>query len=101
MGQLGSAAMPQPVTVTPEEREAIERVSNNSLYLLRCSCECNFVQGVRGAPIIIITNYVNIVLQLEAMGFDRALVLEVYFACNKNEELAANYLLDHMHEFEE
>ncbi|XP_050224896.1 ubiquitin receptor RAD23d-like [Mercurialis annua] len=62
MGQL-AAAMPQAVTVTPEEREAIER--------------------------------------LEAMGFDRALVLEVYFACNKNEELAANYLLDHMHEFED
>jgi UV excision repair protein RAD23 len=39
--------------------------------------------------------------QLEAMGFDRAIVLEVYFACNKNEELAANYLLDHMHEFDE
>ncbi|KAE9454360.1 hypothetical protein C3L33_13736, partial [Rhododendron williamsianum] len=38
---------------------------------------------------------------LEAMGFDRALVLEVFFACNKNEELAANYLLDHMHEFDE
>ncbi|KAJ0230794.1 Ubiquitin receptor RAD23d [Hirschfeldia incana] len=57
------AAMPQAVTVTPEEREAIER--------------------------------------LEAMGFDRAMVLEVFFACNKNEELAANYLLDHMHEFEE
>ncbi|KAK9074493.1 hypothetical protein SSX86_007091 [Deinandra increscens subsp. villosa] len=61
-GQL-AAGMPQSVTVTPEEREAIER--------------------------------------LEAMGFDRALVLEVFFACNKNEELAANYLLDHMHEFEE
>ncbi|RWR79625.1 ubiquitin receptor RAD23c [Cinnamomum micranthum f. kanehirae] len=60
--QLASA-MPQSVTVTPEEREAIER--------------------------------------LEAMGFDRAIVLEVFFACNKNEELAANYLLDHMHEFEE
>lgn len=39
--------------------------------------------------------------QLEAMGFDRAMVLEVFFACNKNEELAANYLLDHMHEFED
>ncbi|KAJ7000584.1 hypothetical protein NC653_011143 [Populus alba x Populus x berolinensis] len=62
LGQLASA-MPQAVTVTPEEREAIER--------------------------------------LEAMGFERAIVLEVYFACNKNEELAANYLLDHMHEFDE
>ncbi|XP_027359779.1 ubiquitin receptor RAD23c-like isoform X2 [Abrus precatorius] len=60
LGQL-AGAMPQAVTVTPEERQAIER--------------------------------------LEAMGFDRATVLEVYFACNKNEELAANYLLDHMHEF--
>ncbi|XP_068661901.1 ubiquitin receptor RAD23c-like [Aristolochia californica] len=62
LGQLASS-MPQAVTVTPEERAAIER--------------------------------------LEAMGFDRALVLEVFFACNKNEELAANYLLDHSHEFEE
>ncbi|XP_037491960.1 ubiquitin receptor RAD23c [Jatropha curcas] len=62
-GLTMASAMPQAVTVTPEEREAIER--------------------------------------LEAMGFDRAIVLEVFFACNKNEELAANYLLDHMHEFEE
>ncbi|XP_075105992.1 ubiquitin receptor RAD23d [Nicotiana tabacum] len=62
LGQM-AGAISQAVTVTPEEREAIER--------------------------------------LEAMGFDRALVLEVYFACNKNEELAANYLLDHMHEFDE
>ncbi|PIA39712.1 hypothetical protein AQUCO_02600276v1 [Aquilegia coerulea] len=62
LGQL-AAAMPQAVTVTPEEREAIER--------------------------------------LEAMGFDRGIVLEVYFACNKNEELAANYLLDHINEFAE
>lgn len=37
--------------------------------------------------------------RLEAMGFDRSTVLEVYFACNKNEELTANYLLDYMHEF--
>ncbi|KAL2456255.1 Ubiquitin receptor RAD23c [Forsythia ovata] len=62
LGQLAEA-MPQAITVTPEEREAIER--------------------------------------LEAMGFERALVLEVFFACNKDEELAANYLLDHIHEFEE
>ncbi|TMW90785.1 hypothetical protein EJD97_015208 [Solanum chilense] len=62
LGQL-AAAMPQAISVTPEEREAIER--------------------------------------LEQMGFDHDLVLEVFFACNKNEELAANYLLDHIHEFEE
>ncbi|KAJ4842989.1 Ubiquitin receptor RAD23c [Turnera subulata] len=62
LGQLASL-MPQAVSVTAEEREAIER--------------------------------------LEAMGFDRAIVLEVFFACNKNEELAANYLLDHAHEFDE
>ncbi|XP_057423297.1 ubiquitin receptor RAD23c-like isoform X2 [Lotus japonicus] len=62
LGQL-AGGIPQAITVTPEERQAIER--------------------------------------LEAMGFDRAIVLEVFFACNKNEELAANYLLDHMHEFDE
>ncbi|XVE53308.1 hypothetical protein DITRI_Ditri02bG0193700 [Diplodiscus trichospermus] len=62
LGQLAEA-MPQAVQVTPEEREAIER--------------------------------------LEAMGFDRATVLQVFFACNKNEELAANYLLDHMNDFED
>ncbi|XP_022150605.1 ubiquitin receptor RAD23d-like [Momordica charantia] len=61
LGQLADA-MPQAITVTPEEREAIQR--------------------------------------LEELGFDRALVVEVFFACNKNEEMAANYLLDHIHEFE-
>ncbi|XP_072992179.1 ubiquitin receptor RAD23d isoform X2 [Typha latifolia] len=62
LGQLADA-VPQALTVTPEEREAIDR--------------------------------------LEAMGFEQSLVLEVFFACNKDEELAANYLLDHMHEFED
>lgn len=62
LGQLGDA-MPQTLAVTPEEREAIER--------------------------------------LEAMGFDRATVIQVFFACNKNEELAANYLLDHMNDLED
>jgi len=37
-------------------------------------------------------------LQLEDMGFDRDLVLDVFFACDKNEDLTANYLLDHQND---
>ena len=76
------AALPagaQPISVTEEEREAIERVSIPSSFKLT----------------------VLILSKLCRLGFDRDMVIQAYFACDKNEELAANFLFDQPDEGDE
>lgn len=54
-----------------------------------------------GAPGGVPSNYIQVTQEEKAaidrlaeLGFDKQLAIEAFFACDKNEEMAANYLFD-------
>lgn len=89
--------MPHAINVTPAEQEAIQRVCTFFLFCIWAVSDNNSVLCSLTSRLIVFFSY----LQLEAMGFDRALVIEAFLACDRNEELAANYLLENAGDFED
>ncbi|KAK7374926.1 hypothetical protein VNO80_08369 [Phaseolus coccineus] len=89
----------------PRLLQAFQELPDDSLDLINKPLEDENVRS-QLAPMmpeaVSFTPEENAAIQrLQDMGFDQDLVLDVFFACDKNEDLAANYLLDHQNEFED
>jgi len=93
--QLGQSN-PELMEVISSNPEAFVRLLEDGMGEEQQGGENNPLNGA--IPIQISQEEAEAITRLEALGFERSLVIEAYFACDKNEELAANYLFNTQNE---
>jgi UV excision repair protein RAD23 len=71
----------------------LQMISSNQQEFIRMLNEPE-AEGQQGSSYIqVTTEEKEAIERLKALGFEEHLVIQAYIACDKNEELAANFLL--------
>lgn len=103
--QLLEPLIQQLASSNPQLAALITQNSEAFLHLLGEGLEeddLGMGQVPEGATQIHVTPEENDAIErLAALGFERNLVIQAYFACDKNEEVTANYLLEHGYDDDE